>query len=317
MRGVSAILVGLIAAVGLAAAGPARLSAASPSPSAPPSEPLNPEPRPELQVWLDQPAPEGVQPGDELEIGATVWDATARQIANVGATIYLHAVPVDEAVEPSTATAIRDWPGHYRGTVSVPASGLGRLELGVTGTLCVNDVCAPMNNVFEIAGDGPPPEAPITSLASARVDVDPAGLIAKEATEISVILTPNAAWPSLPVPDELVLRVREPRGPNLAVATLPLVDRDGLVYAGAVTLPVAGSLVLEVATDAYGGDATRFATSMVPVEVAEAPDTGDDVPEAATDPGDEGLPPIMIALLAVAAVAGVGVILAGFRSGSR
>jgi hypothetical protein len=314
---VTAILLGVFAVLGLAAGEPARLSAASPSPSAPPSERPNPESFPEMQVWLDAPLPDAVQPGDQLEVGATVWDATARQIANVGGTIFLRALPADETREPATATAVRDWPGHYRGTVVVPPSGLGRIELGVTGTMCVNDVCSPFDRAFEIAGDGPPPDAPITSLAAARIDVDPAGLTADDMTEISVILTPNAAWPSLPALDELVLRAREPRGPNVAVAPLSLVDRDGLVYAGTMTIPESGGLVLEVATDEDGGDATRFGTSMVAVEVAAALDGGGDVPGTAGDSENEGLSPILIALLAVAAVVGAGVILAGFRSGGR
>jgi hypothetical protein len=184
--------------------------------------------------------------------------------------------------------------------------------------MCINDVCGPNNWAFDLAGDGPPPDAPITSLAAARIEIDSAGLTAGQVTQIGVVLTPNAPWPSPRIPGEIVVRVREPRGPNLATTTLSLVDPVGLAYAGSFTIPESGDLVLEVALDEDGGDATRFGTSMLPVAVADAPDDGAIDPGSGGEPEEvEGLPPILIALLALAAVVGAGVMISGFRSGSR
>jgi hypothetical protein len=308
----------VLAALGLSA-WPASLSAASPEPaaSALPSDSEGGGERPELLVYLDRPLPIDVAPGDELDVGATIWDATAGQISPTGATIFLRAVPPEGSSEVSSATAISDWPGHYRGTVTVPPAGLGRLEMGITGTVCENDICSPSDWVFEIAGAGPPPGASITGLAEARIDYGGAALPAGQPADLEVKLEPNAEWEELTGPPELVVRAREALGPNLAAATLPLVDAAGLVYAGSISIPVAGDLILEAATDEDGGDATRFGTSMTRVSVAagsgaDVTDPGDRAP-----PADEGLPTVVVVLLALVAVVGAGVVLAGFRDGAR
>ena len=308
----------VLAAVGLSA-WPTGLSAASPEPavSPPPSESEGGEERPALQVWLDRPLPTNLAPGDQLDVGATIWDATAEAISPTGATIFLRAVPPEGSSEISNATAISDWPGHYRGTVTVPPGGLGRLEMGITGTLCENDICGPNDLVFEIAGAGPPPGASITGLAEARIDYGAAALTAGQPADIEVVLEPNAEWDELSAPPELVVRAREARGPNLAIATLPLVDAAGLVYAGSITIPRAGDLILEVATDEAGGDATRFGTSMTRVSVVAG--SGGDLsePGGVAPSADEGLPTILVVLMALVAVVGAGVVLAGFRGGDR
>ena len=319
--------------VGIALAGalPATLSAASPTPASsdapspapsesPPGE--GPPERPSIQVWLDRPLPTDAQPGSKIDVGATLWD-TAGAIAAMGATMVLRALPADRAGEPSTAVAVSDWRGHYRGTVEVPASGLGGVEVGVTGTICENDVCRPDDWVFDMGGVGPPPEAPITALAEARIDVGDATLTAGRPTDIGVVLEPNADWDpaQFPLPGEIVVRAREARGPNVASSSLSLADAAARIYAGTLTIPEAGDLVLEAATDEDGGDATRFGTSMVRVPVDPGSGAGGD----GTDPtngqwgasGDEGLPTIVIVVMAIVAIAGVGVMLAGFRAGGR
>jgi hypothetical protein len=311
---------GVVLALALAlgaslAASPQDLDAATPSPSILPDEERPPE-RPLIQVWLDEPLQTEAPPGDEVTIGATLWDTLGGLVPDMGATVFLRALPADGAGEPIRATAISDWPGHYRGIVVVPPGGLGGVELGTSGTMCENDICRPDDWVFEIAGDGPPPDAPITSLAAARIEIDGDELVAGRPTDLDVLITPNAEWLSLPLPDLLVVRAREPRGPKLAAASLRLADTGGMTYAGSITIPRSGDLVLEAATDEDGGDATRFGTSMTPVTVGEASD-GDAAPAPVGDAGDDGLPPVLILLLGVVAVVGVGVIVTGFRAGSR
>ena len=314
----SGVVLALALALGASlAAEPRDLDAASPSPTILPDEERPPE-RPLIQVWLDAPLPTEAAPGDEVTIGATLWDPLGTAVSDMGATVFIRALPADGAGEPIRATAISDWPGHYRGTVVVPASGLGGVELGTSGTMCENDVCRRDDWVFEIAGDGPPPDAPITSLAAARIGIDPNELVAGRPTDLDVQVTPNAEWLSLSLPDLLVVRAREPRGPNLAAASLRLADERGMTYAGSITIPRSGDLVLEAATDEDGGDATRFGTSMTPVTVGEATDGDAAVaPAPIREAGDEGLPPLLFVLLGVVAVVGAGVILAGFRGGSR
>jgi hypothetical protein len=328
-RGVAAAMLVLSAAT-LSAVGPAALMAASPSaapaasasPSASasiaPDEEQPPE-RPQIQAWLDRPLPP--DPTGDLDVGVTLWDS-AGGIPVMGATVFIQAVPPPGGGDAIRATAIRDWRGHYRGKLGAPAGGLDHLEVGVSGTICENDVCRPDDWLFEVAGVGPPPLALFTDLAGARIDVGTAGLTAGQASDVEVVLQPNADWESLRLPPQVVVRAHEARGPNLATASLPLVDSAGRVYAGQITIPEAGDLVLEAALDEDGGDRTRFGTSMTRVTVAPAsgggaaaPGSGSPVDPATSD--DEGLPAFVVVLLAVAAIAGAGVILAGFRSGGR
>ena len=300
---------------------PGAVAAASPSASpdasvAPSGEPPQ---RPPIQVWLDRELPGAPAPGSTLDVGATLWDTLGREIPRMGATIFLRAVPPGGGT-PDQVVAISDWRGHYRGSVEVPAAGLDHVELGVTGTICENDVCQPDDWIFPIAGIGPPP-APVTSIAEARIVPGDGGLRAGAPSDLRVTVQPNADWASWPEPAQIVVRAREARGPNVATATLQLVDAAAGSYEGSITIPRAGNFVLEAALDVDGGDATRFATSMTPVTVesgAAAPDDG--VSAGSPAPGassDDDVPLFVVVLLGVAAVLGVGVMAAGFRSGGR
>jgi hypothetical protein len=300
------------AVLAVAAVVPGDLAAAAPSPRASSSPSEQPPDRPPFEVWLDRPLPVDAGAGDEVDVGATIWDRLGGEIPRMGATIVLRIVSADGAVPPSQTFARTDWPGHYRGTVEVPPGGIGRLELGVTGTICENDVCRPDDWTFDMGGIGPPPDAPISVLAEARITVDD-DLVAGKPAGVAVALTPQADWVSFPAPTAIVVRAREPRGPDLATASLPLTDPAGLRYEGELTISRGGDLVLEAATDEEGGDMTRFGTSMIPVVVA---DSGSDATDGGTSPGaagDDAPPPIVLALLALALVVGVVVVLSGFR----
>jgi hypothetical protein len=334
-RRAAVVAILILGAAGVSAGGPAALVAASPSPSPAPASTPSPSPsasasasivpdeerppeQPHIEAWLDRPLP--ADPTGDLDVGVTLWDA-AGGIPTMGATLFIQAVPPKGGGDPVRATAIRDWRGHYRGSVGVPAGGLDHLEVGVSGTACENDVCHPDDWLFDVAGVGPPPLALLTDLSEARIDVGDAAVTAGRPADVDVIVTPNADWESLPLPPEIVLRARVPRGPNVATAALQLVDATGGLYRGSITIPEAGDLVLEAALDEDGGDATRFGTSMMPIPVgAGTSGAAADEPGSPVGPdqaGDEGLPTIVIVLLGVAAIAGLGVMLAGFRSGGR
>jgi len=293
---------------------PFDLAAASPVRGASPAASEQPPARPEFEVWLDRPVPADASPGDQVDVGATVWDRLGGEIPRMGATMFLRIVPAEGSAAPSQTTARTDWPGHYRGSVEVPAGGIGRLELGVTGTSCVNDVCQRDDWVFAMGGVGPPPDAPIPALAEAQITVED-DLVAGTPSAVTVAVTPQGDWESFPAPDSIVVRAREPRGPNLATASLPLTDPAGRLYKGEITIPRSGDLVLEAATDEDGGDATRFGTSMIPVTVGAG-----SVDDSASNPSTPGPasgdvpPPIVLIILGLVAVVGVGVVLSGFRS---
>jgi hypothetical protein len=311
----SAVPAALIAAS--PSAKPAATASPSPSASIAPDEERPPE-RPQIEAWLDRPLP--TDPTGDLDIGVTLWDS-AGGIPVMGATVFIQAVPPDGGGDPIRATAIRDWRGHYRGTVRVPPGGLDHLDVGVGGTICENNICRPDDLLFEISGVGPPPLALLTDIAEARIEVGGAVITAGRPADVDVVVEPNAEWDSLPLPPEIVVRAREARGPNLATASLPLVDAAGGLYSGSITIPDAGDLVLEAALNEDGGDATRFGTSMtrVPVQPATGGGAAGD-PGSPVEPGqadDDGLPTIMVVLLAVVAVVGAGVVLAGFRAGGR
>src|SRR5262245_31735114 len=271
----SALGFGLLSTLLLTAV-PAGVAGGSPSPSPAASAEGSERPpeRPPIQVWLDRELPGATHAGSTIEVGATVWDTLGNEIPRMGATIFLRAVPPGGG-QPTQAVAISDWHGHFRGSVEVPAGGLDRVELGVTGTICENDVCRPDDWIFPVAGIGPPPDAPGTSLAEARIALGGGGLRAGEPSDLSVAVHPNTLWASWPQPAQVVVRAREARGPNMATATLPLVDAAAGTYEGSITIPDAGEFVLEAATDEDGGDATRFGTSMTRITVL--PDSGDAV----------------------------------------
>jgi hypothetical protein len=305
----------------LATAIPGGAAATSPlaSPAASAKASARPPERPPIEVWLDRELPAAPAAGSMLDVGATVWDTLGREIPRMGATIFLRAVPRGGET-PTETVAISDWHGHYRGSVAVPATGLDRIELGVSGTICENDVCRPDDWVFPLGGFGPPPDAPVTSLAEARIAPGDSSIRSGKPSNLSVTIQPNTAWPTWPRPSQVVVRAREARGPNVATATLPLFDAAAGTYEGSITIPGAGDFVLEAATDEDGGDATRFGTSMTRVTVA----TADGAPAGSSESSsgnsldahsDDGIPTVVVILLALAAVLGIGVIVAGFRSG--
>ncbi|MFL5727344.1 MAG: hypothetical protein ACJ77F_13490 [Chloroflexota bacterium] len=267
--------------------------------------------------------PPDVAPGSALDVGVTLWDPAGPGIPRMGATIFVQAVPPDGSGDATRAVAIRDWPGHYRARLGVPSGGLARVEIGVPGTMCENDVCRDSDWLFEIAGTGPPSDAPVTALSKARIELDSGTVSAGRPIDVAVTVEPNTDWDAFRLPADVVVRAHEARGPNVSTATLPLLDEAAGRYEGTITVPEGGELIFEAALDADGGDATRFGTSMTRVAVAAAPLVGGTAREGAPgagEPGkarDEGLPTILVLLLAVAAIAGVGVMLAGFRSAGR
>ena len=306
--------IGLLAALLLSVLALARPVAAAPSPSPSPSEEVPGEPR--IEVWLDRPLPVNVAPGSAIDVGAMLWSGGSEATRFVGTSIFVRAHPATGDAEPTTGNARRDWLGHYIGRVEVPEGGLGVVEFGVTGTMCENDVCGPRDFIFPIAGTGPPPDAPMTSLAAAEIALPAEALVAGQPIHATVRLHLNTSWDPAFVPllPALALRAREPRGPTVATVMLRLTDASSLTFGGALTIPDPGDYVLEAAMDADGGDATRFGTSMTPIHVEQRA-TGSASPVGLG--GDDALPAWLVVAMVAIVVLGGGFLIAGFRSGGR
>ena len=300
-----ALLAAVALCLGFSALLPAGIAAAeSPSPSPAPGESGEPEGRPLLELWLDADVPEKPAPGATLQIGAILWDPDRAAIAPIGTTIVYrtHGAPGDPPIE---TFARQDWPGHYLGSIEIPAAGLAGLDFGLSGTLCENDVCRRDDWLFPIGGIGPPPGAPVAAIATASIDLLAEPIGAGSSLAVTVRIRPNAGIdPELfEMPATLVIRAREPRGPNVAVAEIALTDREnsGLregVFEGHLTIAEAGDFVLEVATDADGGEATRFGTSLTPIVVEAAASPA----EPGTSTGSGEIPTVVLVAATAAAV---------------
>ena len=298
----------------LSAVALARPVVAAPSPSPSPSEEVPGEPT--IEAWLDRPLPVNVAPGSAFDVGAMLWSGGSEATRFVGTAIFVRAHPATGDAEPTTGNARQDWRGHYVGRVKVPEGGLGLVEFGITGTMCENDVCGPRDFIFPIAGTGPPPDAPMTSLAAAEIALPSEALVAGQPIHATVRLRLNTSWESSTVPllTALALRAREPRGPTVATVMLRLTDASSRTFGGALSIPDPGDYVLEAAMDADGGDATRFGTSMTPIHV-EPRTAGSAAP--ASLGGDDALPTWLVIAMVAIVVIGGGFLIAGFRSGSR
>lgn len=255
-------------------ASPAASQSPPPGATAEPSEPP-PEGPPSIEAWLDRPVPSDAAPGSTLDVGVVLWDPRAGSVESTGTVIFVRVHDAAGGAIPPDGAARQNWRGHYAGTIEVPARGLGLLQFGVRGTACDDSGCTPSDWIFPIAGAGSPPDAPVTSLATATIDPPAGPLVAGQPAKVTIRLHPNAGLDLelFAMPESLVVRAREPRGPNLATATLSRVEGTGAAdgaYAGSLTIPAAGDVVLEAATDADGGDATRFGTSLTRIIVAPA-----------------------------------------------
>lgn len=297
---VGLLLVALVAAApGAEAASPA----VSPTPEIEPHAPV-------VKVWLDRALPATVQPGTTLEVGGLLWNADDNLVTFAGTAIFVRAVGADGVPAKVRNPAIQDWRGHYAGRVEVPTDGLSGVEFGQTGTMCENDVCASHDSIFPLGGIGPPPGAALTSIATAMIDPPIGPLVAGQPLAITVRVRLNADWSGAFVyPPTLVIRVRQPRGPDIATSPLELSPTRPGTYEGSLTIPASGDLVIEAATDREGGDATRFGLSLRPITVEPA--------SSLSLPADPrpGLVPLLAAGLAVSL--GAGMLVVRRRRGDR
>jgi hypothetical protein len=247
---------------------------------------------PDVEAWLDRPPPTGAPAGSTVQVGAVLWHRPTHTPLATSAFIRVH--PASGGSPPIEVPASQDWPGHVVAQVTVPAGGFGRLEIGTAGSACTAGGCSRSDALYAVAGVGPPPGAPLTTIATAAVVPPAEQLVAGQPNEFEVVLVPRAAWDAaaLPWPDALTLQVRRPREPVLAEAPVHLVDAASATYRGSIAVPEPGRFAFQVA--AGTGDEAVFGASLVTLEVGEPTEP----------PGSAGDQAAMIAL-AIAALGGV------------
>ncbi len=263
-----------------------------------------------VESWLDRALPTDAAPGSTIRVGATIW-STRDDGPISGSSVFfrLYGATGDEFAE---VVATEDWKGHFTATLVVPPGGVGELHIGTQGTACDANGCTRSDAIYEVAGVGPPPAAPLPAIATAAIRVETADPVAGVPTVLTIVLGARADWDPATVPDpaELRLIVREPRGPDLDVVTA--VRTSPGVFEATVTFPDPGEYALQAAADASGDPDSLFSTSTVLVTVAApAAETPTPAPTSPpTTPPDEGSGALnpLVAALAIAVI-GVGALL--------
>jgi hypothetical protein len=215
-----------------------------------PAVAAEPSPSPfilEIQAWLDAPVPADAAPGTEVTVGAMIWDPIPKEFVFGGGT-FMRLYPATGDGPASEVSAKSDFQGHVVGTLTVPDGGVGDLVIGITGSSCTPEKCSRFDSFFDMAGVGPPPDAPLPKIAAAKVQA-PAVPTVGEPASVAIVLTPKVAWgPDVYTPpDRLVLRVRVPRGDVMQEVPAPLTDAATGLYEATVTLAEPGPVVLEAA----------------------------------------------------------------------
>ncbi|HEU5203968.1 MAG TPA: hypothetical protein VFU17_06685 [Candidatus Limnocylindrales bacterium] len=259
-----------------------------------------------IELWLDRPLPDDVAVGIEIPIGVMVWDVDEQALVS-GNPPFVRLNPASGDAEPSMVTLVEDWNGHYGGSLPVPPGGMGEIQIGFGGTACDETSCRREETVYPVAGVGPPPAAPLPSIAQAEIVVgDPP--IAGEATDVSILLQPNVGWSgsSFATPDQLFLQVREPRADVIDQVVATAGNRL-LRYEAELTLPEAKDYLLQVAEDRAGAPGDVFGASLIPITVDADPTDAAPATEG-TGPGTEVL--IVAGLAGVVALAALTLLLA-------
>jgi hypothetical protein len=266
LRTALAAAVLLVAALVVAAGTP--VSAAS----AAPSEDPNAGAYPTLVAWLDRAPPSDAPAGTTIEIGLTIWDSRQALFTPMGG-LYLKLHPATGKARPTEANTQPDWPGHLVANVIVPKGGLGAVELVVRD--------GPADLPIRVGGVGPPPEAPLSSLVFAVIQLPSGPVLAGRPMHLDVDVRTQADWdPPVSLPDRLVVIATVGRGPDLVNTEIRRAIGSGgaATYSGPITIPEAGDVTVVVAFP--GG--RSGADDVIPGATTRVKVGGPD-PSAATD----------------------------------
>jgi hypothetical protein len=194
--------------------------------------------------------------------------------------------------------------------VQVPDGGVARVEIGLTGSACDAQGCRESDWLFDIVGVGPPPDAPLPSVATARVELPADAVTAGRPAVIGIRLAPRVAWDpaAFRYPDTLLVEVAVPRGRTILDAQAALADGSPGTYSASVTIPDPGEYRVVAAVPQQGADPVPFSASLTTMTV-EPPGA---VPSPAGEgDGESGLGAVIPAIVAVVAVLAVVALLAG------
>jgi hypothetical protein len=101
---------------------------------------------------LDAPIPPGAEPGRDIEVGWRAWMPDVKgDWPFSGSPVFIRLNSADGSgsteelgIERPTGS------GHYHATISVPAGGVGLVEVGLFGESCVNGACSRSDILFEL-----------------------------------------------------------------------------------------------------------------------------------------------------------------------
>lgn len=133
-------------------------------------------------VRVDPPIDLGTAPGTTFEVWFEPFQVIegGTELAWTGTPFVVRLFPVDDAADMSRARATERpaGSGRYVATVTVPASGLARVEIGLVGESCVNGACTISDLPFALTEGSvvgaPPDPAPEAVDAVAQANEAPA-----------------------------------------------------------------------------------------------------------------------------------------------
>ncbi|HET7028917.1 MAG TPA: hypothetical protein VFI34_00270 [Candidatus Limnocylindrales bacterium] len=236
-----------------------------------------------IEIWQDEALPPDVPAGRSVDVAFTTWD-TRRQTLSELNTADVRVHPAAGKARPTKAQTHSDWPGHLVTTITVPAGGLGPIEIGYPSQTCTGDgTCTPSFVSFTMAGVGPPPQAPRSLLVDATIQpaADPASV--DQPFSVQVTIAPRASWDptSLALPEKVVLIGVQLGGQETTQVDLRAVN-DGH-YAGAITLPHPGDTTLSVAFQDASNQIDPIDRSTVRFQVAGAGSSEQPAPSVAAE----------------------------------
>jgi hypothetical protein len=307
----SSVLGSVVGALFLAVAA-AALAA---DPSAPPSGGGSAEPSVGptgfgLEAWLDISLPPDIPAGQAITVGATMWDTSHHQFAEIGG-LAMRFVPTDPKAESAQVKTETDWPGHLFARLVVPTGGAKGVDITFEASVCdAAGVCAAKDLPVVIGGIGPPPEASRADLVRATVEPLRDQIVAGRPFQLTIDVLPKADWDldALRLPPRLVAIARAgPRGPDAATAELRARTPFDGTYRGTMIVPDPGDVMLSAAfpgSAGTGGQDETIETSPIRITVEESGSGAD----AASTPVPAETGPSPALLLGVAAI----VLLCGF-----
>jgi hypothetical protein len=249
---------------------------------------------PQIEVWLDRPLPQEAAAGETVGVGAMVWDRVRNQVmpgmpisirVTGGDDVAPSADPAASGAAGGPVRAVEDWPGHVAAEIGIPAGGLGAVEFGIVGDVCVNDACRLEFEPLTVAGVGPPTGAPVPAVADVTVALIPEDADAGEPVEVEVVIVPKVDWgpDAFPPPATVRLELRRQRGPVADEADAALTDPARLGYTGTLVAGEPGQYTVQVSAVDGNGRAALFAGPAARLSVAGPPASV--APGVASNPG--------------------------------